>query len=156
MNILVFTSSSEIEDDPKKLIEAMRAHNIIRVRDLGYAILPASYVPYDAGDYDETQDMASLRTERTGVDNTVFVSPKGRAQHGPRIKIAVDPPKSFDPTAKTASMAINAEYTVEGDLPSHIEKQAKRFIELNREALLLYWSSAIDTDELLKRLKRID
>jgi hypothetical protein len=78
------------------------------------------------------------------------VSPKGHARHGPRIKIAVDPPTSFDPTAKTASMAIH-DGSVEGELASNIAKQAKQFIDLNRDALLLYWHSEIDTDELLDR-----
>lgn len=140
MNI-IHRLSFEIVDNPKRLLEEMRANSIIHVDDLGYTITPTGFttiisplVPVsDERDYDETQDMASLRTERTGVDNTVFVSPKGRAKHAPRIKIAVDPPTTFDPTAQTASMAIH-DYTVGGELPTHINKQARRFIELNRDA----------------------
>jgi hypothetical protein len=41
---------------------------------------------------EEAADMVSLRAERTGVANTIFVSTKGYAQPAPRIKIAVDPP----------------------------------------------------------------
>jgi hypothetical protein len=105
-------------------------------------------------DYDETQNMASLRTQRTGVENTIFVSPRGRARHAPRIKIAIDPPKSFDPTARTASMAIH-DYAVDGELPASVARQARQFIERNRDALLLYWRAEIDTDELLERLQPI-
>jgi hypothetical protein len=100
----------------------------------------------------EAEDMASLRKERTGVDNTIFVSTKGYAQHAPRIKIAVDPPHSLNATSKTASMAIH-NYSITGEHPpSHVVEQAKQFIERNREALLLYWNCEIDTDQLVKRL----
>ena len=40
--------------------------------------------------------MVSLRTERTGVDNTIFVSTKGYAQHAPRIKIAKETTKGVN------------------------------------------------------------
>jgi len=45
--------------------------------------------PYvgEGGDLDEAGDMTSLRKNKTGVDNTMFISTKGYGQHGPRIKI---------------------------------------------------------------------
>jgi hypothetical protein len=103
-------------------------------------------------DPDEAADMVSLRRQRTGVDSTIFVSTKGYAQHAPRIKIAVDPPHTFNATAKTASMAIH-DFSVTGDLPPHVAEQAKQFIERNRDVLLRYWDYAIDTDEMIAQLK---
>jgi hypothetical protein len=53
---------------------------------------------------DEDADRVSLRSDRIGVDNTIFVSTKGRGQHAPLIKIAVDPPDSLNAASKPASM----------------------------------------------------
>jgi hypothetical protein len=92
-----------------------------------------------------------LRKDRTGVDNTVFVSTKGYARHAPRIKIAIDPPDSLNAAAKTASMAIHAGAHMAPDLV----EQVKRFIEQNRAALLDYWDNKIDTPELIERLRSI-
>ena len=99
--------------------------------------------------------MVSLRTEKTGVDNTIFVSTKGYAQHAPRIKIAVEPPDSFNATSRSASMAIH-DYTITGDyLPPHIVEQARQFIERNHQALLDYWECRIDTVQLIEWLNRV-
>jgi uncharacterized protein with WD repeat len=104
---------------------------------------------------DEVEDMVSLPSERTGVDNTIFVSTKGYAEHAPRIKIAVDPPHTFNATSKSASMAIH-DYSIRGEyVAPHIAEQAKRFIDRNREALLDYWECKIDTAQLIERLKPV-
>jgi hypothetical protein len=72
--------------------------------------------------------MSSLRRDETGVDNTIFVSTKGRARHAPRIKIAIDPPDSFNATSKTASMAFH-DYSVTGAyVPPRLVEQATRFM----------------------------
>jgi hypothetical protein len=52
-------------------------------------------------------------------------------------------------------MAIHG-HSIRGEsLAPHIAEQAKRFIELNREALLDYWDFKIDTAQLIERLKPI-
>jgi hypothetical protein len=103
----------------------------------------------------EAEDMVSLTPQETGVQNTVFVSTKGYAQHAPRIKIAIDPPDSFSATSKSASMALH-DFKVTGEhVPVHIARQAEQFIELNREALLDYWDCRIPTAELLRRIRPI-
>jgi len=107
----------------------------------------------DYDDDDEAEDMVSLRSDRTGIDNAIFVS-SGHPRHAARIKIAVDPPKSFNPRGNTASMSIHT-YNVEGELPTRVRRQAELWIELNRDALLLYWHTEIDTEELLARLKKL-
>ena len=55
---------------------------------------------------DETdfEEMVSYPTSVTGVDNTIFISPKGNARHGPRIKVAINPPDRIDPRSETASV----------------------------------------------------
>jgi hypothetical protein len=49
--------------------------------------------------------IASFNWASTGVDNTIFLSPKGYARHAARIKVAIDPPETLDVTAVTASVA---------------------------------------------------
>ena len=126
---------------------ALRAGHAVHVPELGTVAL----VEADQ----EAEDMVSLRSEKTGVENTIFVSTKGYAEHAPPIKIAVDPPDTFNATSKSASMAIH-DYSIRGEsVAPHVAEQAKRFIDLNREALLDYWETKIDTAQLIERLKPI-
>jgi hypothetical protein len=103
-------------------------------------------------------DMVSYRKRTTGVDNTVFISQKGYAQHAARIKIAIEPPDSISVTSKTASISISTGKAIHGDkvkLSAALSKQVEKFIELNRSALLDYWNAKISTDELHERLKAV-
>jgi hypothetical protein len=99
------------------------------------------------------EEMVSYRKDVTGVDHTVFISPKGRTRHGPRINLGFDPPDTVDPRGKTASVAIENAAVVAGDnVPAALLDQVRRFIELNRGSLLDYWEYRIDTDQLRRRL----
>ena len=100
MTIVIPSSSAEIMTDPARFLEDIRAGHVVYVADLG------RIVALEEAD-DEVEDMVSLRSEKTGIDNTIFISTKGYARHAPRIKIAVDPPHTFNATAKAASMAIH-------------------------------------------------
>jgi len=156
MTIILPSSSAEIAADPQRLIDAIRERRIISLDDVDYTIAPTSAVVLLDAEIDEAEDMVSLRKERTGVDNTLFVSTKGYARHAPRIKIAIDPPDSLNAAAKTASMAID-DYSIAGaHMPPHLVEQAKRFIEQNRAALLDYWDNKIDTVALVERLRSIE
>jgi hypothetical protein len=139
------SSTAEILADPAQFLKALRAGHDIHISDLGRTV----FVEAD----EETEDMVSLRSEKTGVDNTIFVSTKGYTEHAPRIKIAVDPPHTFNATSKSASMAIH-DYSIRGEsVAPHIAEQAKQFIDRNRQALLDYWECKIDTAQLIERLK---
>jgi hypothetical protein len=100
--------------------------------------------------------MVSYRKAVTGVDNTIFISPKGSTRHAARIKLAIDPPDSIDPRSETASIAIADGTVVAGKIVSAaLLRSAQRFIELNRAALIDYWEYRIDTEELRERLRAI-
>ena len=88
MTIVIPSSSAEIIADPARFLADLRAGHAVYLADLGGSVALAEV---DG----EVEDMVSLRSEKTGVDNTIFVSTKGYAEHAPRIKIAVDPPHSF-------------------------------------------------------------
>jgi hypothetical protein len=155
MTRIVPSTSAEIAADPRRLIDAMRERRIISVDDVDYTIAPTSAVVLAEAEIDEAEDMVSLRKDRTGVQNTVFVSTKGYSRHAARIKIAIDPPDSLNAAAKTASMTLH-DYSIAGAyMPPHLVEQARRFIERNRAALLDYWDNKIDTPELIERLRSI-
>jgi hypothetical protein len=101
------------------------------------------------------EEMLSYRKNVTGVDNTVFISPKGNTRHAPRVKVAIDPPDSVDPRASTASVAVADGTVVAGEIPSALLEQVRRFIDANREVLIDYWEYRIDTEALRRRLKSL-
>jgi hypothetical protein len=101
-----------------------------------------------------TADMVSYRKNVTGLDNTVFISVKF-PRHGPRIKVAVDPPTHVDPMGNNASVAIDDGRVVAGHVSPRELAQMKQFIDINRDVLLDYWEKRIDSDELRQRLRKI-
>ncbi|HEY7245388.1 MAG TPA: hypothetical protein VH678_16080 [Xanthobacteraceae bacterium] len=144
--------------DPARLIEAMRAGSIINIPDLDYTIAPTKELAAlvdELPDEELLEEMVSYRKDVTGVENTIFISPKGRTRHAPRIKVAIDPPRSVDPRSKTASIAIADGSVAAGEVPPKLHDEARRFIDANRDVLLDYWEYRIDTEELRRRLKAI-
>jgi hypothetical protein len=102
------------------------------------------------------QEMVSVTKAETGVDNTIWISPKGNTRHAPRIKLAIDPPDSFDPRGETASIMIDDGKVVAGEVPSKLRKQVRKFLDLNRDVLLEYWDYRIGTKQLFERLRSIE
>ena len=127
MTIVVPSSSAEVMANPARFLEEIRAGHFVYLADLG------GTVALTEAD-DEVEDMVSLRSAKTGIDTTIFISTKGYARHAPGIKIAVDPPHTFNATAKAASMAIH-DYSMTGAyLAPHVVEQAMQFIDRNRAA----------------------
>jgi hypothetical protein len=117
MTIVVPSSSAEIMANPARFLDEIRAGHLVYLSDLGRTL---ALTEADG----EVEDMVSLRAEKSGIDNTIFISTKGYAQPAPRIKIAVDPPHSFNATSKSASMAIHDYSMTGGYLAPHIVEQA--------------------------------
>jgi len=146
MGIVVSSSSAEVIADPARFLAEIQAGNLVYLSDLDRVVTLAEVD-------DEDDDMVSLRSNKTGIDNIIFVSTKGRGRHAPRIKIAVDPPDTLNAASASASMTIH-DYSIRGEhVPSHIAEQARRFIERNRAVLLDYWECRIDGAQLIERLK---
>jgi NAD(P)H-dependent FMN reductase len=107
---------------------------------------------------EQLEHIVTYRKNVTGVDNTVFISPKVHARHAARVKVAINPPDMISPTTETISVAIHDGSVVAGNasnLTAALLGQVRQFIALNKEALIDYWEERIDTDELAKRLKSI-
>ena len=158
MTIVIPSSSADIVADPERFVEEMRRGRIINLTDLGYVIAPTQEIVGLADELAEQElleEMVSYRKDVTGVDNTIFISPKGYTRHAPRIKLAIDPPDSIDPRGKTASVAIADGAVVGGEIPPRLLEQIRRFVDANREVLLDYWEYRVDTETLRRRLKPV-
>jgi hypothetical protein len=158
MTVVIPSSSREIIADPQRLLDEMRQGRVINLTDLGYVIAPTAEIVGLADELAEEQlleEMVSYRKAVTGVDNTIFISPKGNTRHAARIKLAIEPPDSIDPRSKTAAVAIGDASVVAGDVPPRLLDQVRRFLDANRDVLLDYWEYRIDTDELRRRLKSV-
>ena len=158
MTIVIPSSSAEIIADPQRFLDEMRRGRIINVTDLGYMIAPTADIVDLADELAEQElleEMVSYRKNVTGVDNTIFISPKGNTRHAPRVKLAIDPPDSVDPRSTTASVAIVDGTVGAGEVPPHLLEQVRQFVDANREVLLDCWEYRIDTDALRRRLKSV-
>jgi hypothetical protein len=100
------------------------------------------------------EEMGSYEKKHTGIDNIVFLSPRGRTKHAARIKVSIDPPDSFNPSsdAKRASIAIHDGSITGAYVPRDLYDRLIEFIRLNRETLLLYWDYRITTTQMEERL----
>jgi hypothetical protein len=149
-------SSAVITDE--RLLAAMREGRVINVPELDYSIAPRTALIDLADEMAEEElleEMVSYRKNVTGVSHTLFISPRGKTRHAPRIKVAISPSDSIDPRTETASIAITDGEVVAGSVPAPLLDQVRRFIAANRDALLDYWDYRIDTDQLRQRLKPI-
>ncbi len=149
-------SSAVITD--QRLLAEMREGHVIDLPELDYSIVPRTALIDLADELAEEElleEMLSYRNNVTGVAHTIFISPRGKTRHAPRLKVAINPPDSIDPRAETASVTIADGEVVAGNVPAALIDQVRRFIAANRDALFDYWDYRIDTDELRQRLKAI-
>ena len=108
---------------------------------------------FDAPAVDVFEEMVSYRANVTGIGHTIFISPRGNAAHGPRVKVAIDPPDSLDPRGTIATITLGG--AVIGTIDPQLARQVQQFIDVNRAVLLDYWNYKIDTDQLRQRLQSI-
>jgi hypothetical protein len=126
--------------------------------DLGYTIAPTAEIVDLADELAEAElleETVSYGRNVTGVDNTIFISPKGKTRHAACIKLAIDPSHTVDPQSETAAVTIADGAVAAGDVPPDLLKHVRRFIDANRDVLLDYWEYRIDTEELRQRLKPV-
>ena len=157
MTVAIPSSTADIIADPQRLIDAMRAGCIINLTDLGYTIAPTAEIVGLADELAEEElleEMVSYRKNVTGIDNTIFISPRGKTRHAARVKVAIDPPDSLNPQTKIA-VAIADGSVVAGEVQPRLLEQVQRFIDANRDVLLDYWEYRIDTDALQRQLKSV-
>jgi len=99
--------------------------------------------------------MAILGSGVTGITNTLWYIPVPEGQHGPRIKVAIDPPHTKRPGGTEATVPFDEGKPASGPIPHALERQVRAFIELNKAALLDYWNLNTTTDEFVAQLRPI-
>ena len=100
-------------------------------------------------------DIANLYPGTTGLPMTVWVSPRGNAQHGVRVKVNMTHGNQMN-IGNTAVVAVRpAPRVISGQLLSTDEQAVFAWVTLNEAPLVSYWNGVIDTATLVGRLRRV-
>lgn len=102
-------------------------------------------------------EMTNLSPKHTGLDHHIWISSKGHAKHGPRVKVSNVPGK-FD-SENSFSMSVEHEPTHRAGTinikKEHVEK-VKDWIKLNHDFLHTAWKSEkMDSEDHLNGIKKI-
>ena len=90
--------------------------------------------------------LTNLRPKRTGLLIVVYVSPKGRSTHGPRIKASNKyGGKTSEGDWFTITTADEPQVIGESELIKRRDVQsAKRWVQINKDKLLQVWEDEVD------------
>ena len=98
-------------------------------------------------------EMANLYPDTTGLPMTVWVSPRGNAQHDVRVKVNMTHGNQMN-IANTAVVAVRpSPRIVAGQLAPADVQSVFRWVSLNTDALVEYWEGRIDTARLIHSLR---
>ena len=104
---------------------------------------------------DELFEMANLYPRDTGLPMTVWVSPRGMAQHDAQVKVCRTHRDRMDPR-DTASVGVRpAPRLLAGDLDAGDLKLVSAWIALNADVLIGYWDGTLSTVEMARGLKTL-
>ena len=106
---------------------------------------------------DELFEMANLSPLLTGLPMVVWISERGGARHDARIKVSLVHGRRAHPH-RSASVSLRPEMKIVAGpaLDARDLELVRKWIELNREALLAYWNGDLLTDEVIGRISSID
>jgi len=104
-------------------------------------------------DAQPSYEMANFDPDDTGLDTRIWISVKGHARHGPRLKVVTEDKKllSISLSLKPEIVAAPARYRLAATSLHKVEA----FIRLNLDTLLAYWHDEITTPALVARLVRL-
>jgi hypothetical protein len=108
----------------------------------------------------QMEAMSNLRSNRTGIKGAVVWISYGEfsgadLQHGPRIKVALGDRINTESLRDACTVTLQDPPKVMGHLPSDIKRQILKFVALNRDTLLSYWTGTLDTGEVLDAIRPI-
>jgi hypothetical protein len=111
---------------------------------------------------EELEDMVSARSEDTGLPNAIKIIP-GNLRHGPRIKVAIDPPDRFSDRGVSVYVSFGEAPgsfgKASGVLPDALLRQVCEFIEMNRADLFAFDrdpdQGGISGAEVVRRLRKV-
>jgi hypothetical protein len=98
--------------------------------------------------------MTVLTERNTGIYNTLWFLPAPGIQHGPRVKVMIDPARTSRPGGKQAAVPFDRSKPAEGDISPALERDVRDWIDLNRDALMKAWNLEYEgTSDFLDALK---
>lgn len=103
-------------------------------------------------------EMVNVLQSYTGLPMVIFISPKGNAKHGPRIKVQVNySQKANMKDAWTVTISDDPEVIdSKKQMPAKDLKLVKEFIIKNKEILLKHWNDSTDPVKTVQSLKSIE
>lgn len=98
-------------------------------------------------------DMANLGQKHTGLPFVVWISVRGGARHDVRVKVS----RNLKATpSELISVAMRPEVRViDGEMSGSDLALLGQWIELNRDVIIRYWNSEIDTMDALQAIRSI-
>jgi hypothetical protein len=105
---------------------------------------------------DELFFMVNLRGRTSGLPMNVWIGPRGRARHAARIKVQMDHREQFDvDNLAVVSVEDRLPRVIEGQLDAADLDLVRRYIVLNRQAILDHWHEQTDGAEVIRALRRL-
>src|SRR3954469_22012947 len=90
---------------------------------------------------DELFLMVNMRGRSTGLPMNIWIGPRGHARHAARIKVQQDHSERFDiDNLAVVSIEDEPPRVVAGHLDADDLGQVRRYIALNRAAILEHWN----------------
>jgi hypothetical protein len=103
---------------------------------------------------DELFSMVNVRGRSSGLPMNCWIGPRGHARHAARIKVQMNHNERFEPdNLAVVSVEDDPPQVVEGRLSTADLEQVRRYIALNRQAILDHWAERTDGIELGRALR---
>ena len=104
----------------------------------------------------EMWGMANLTPNETGLPMVVWVSEKGGAKHGPRIKVSTELGAKIDPgSTVTVTIEDNPRKIGSARLAAKHLTQVAEFIRKNSKVLIQYWERKISTKDMMDKIEKL-
>jgi hypothetical protein len=97
--------------------------------------------------------LAILDADVRGIENIPWFQLVPTGQHGPKIKVAVDPPDAIRQGGAEVTVPFAQDKSASGPIWPALEQQVRAFVELNRPVLMDYRNLKISTNKFLSQLR---
>jgi hypothetical protein len=98
--------------------------------------------------------MVNLRGRSTGLPCNIWIGQRGLAHEAAHIHVQPDHRSQFD-LDNLAVVRVDPVEVIEGDLSAQDLELVRRYIMLNRAAILNHWHEQTDGVELIRALKSL-
>ena len=121
--------------------------------DGSFAVTIDSFPGFGRDDNEELFEMSNLGQRKTGLPFVIWASVRGNAQHDIRIEVSRNI-KALP--SEMVTVAIRPTVRVMGgSLTGNELNLVKKFVDLNRNVLIQYWNSEIETEDLLAAIRPV-